>query len=75
MYDALVQLLDAAYHGKISENDLLVETIRQLLLLKQEQETRMQQLLDELKTTTNGIPLSKEAFLNLRRAAELSNSD
>lgn len=65
MYDALVQLLDKAYQGKVTEINLLAETIRQLLLLKQEQKTRMQQLLDELKTTGNGIPLSSEDIVAL----------
>jgi hypothetical protein len=53
-------LLDDVYQNKISAEDLLVEALRQLLLLQQEQAGRMQQLLRELSSSYNGVPLSSE---------------
>lgn len=65
MYEYTIQLLDAVYKGQITANGLLEETIRQLLLLKREQEGRLKQLLQELDTTLNSIPLSSEEITNL----------
>lgn len=65
MYSEIILLFDDAYHGRITAEDLLVETLRQLVILKVEQETRMQQLLDELSTSCNGIPLSSEDIVSL----------
>ncbi len=65
MYIDTIQLLDDVHQEKITAELLLVETIRQLLLLKQEQEERMAQLLQELQTTASGIPLSVEEIVQL----------
>lgn len=65
MYTDTIQLLDDVYQGRITAEELLVETLRQLLLLKQEQESRMKQLLDELNTGDQGIPLSSEDIVSL----------
>lgn len=65
MYEDTIQLLDDVYRGKITEEDLLTETIRQLLLLKQEQEGRIQQLIQELGTASNSVPLSSEEIVGL----------
>lgn len=58
MYVDTIQLLDDVVQNRIGAENLLVETIRQLLILKQEQDDRMTQLLRDLRTTTHGIPLS-----------------
>lgn len=65
MYSNTIQLLDDTHQGKLTPQDLLSETLRQLLILKQEQETRMQQLLEELRTSQNSIPLSSEDIASL----------
>lgn len=65
MYADVIQLLDDVHQGKINAENLLRETLRQLLLLKQEQEERMTQLLRELKTSGQGIPLSTEEIVQL----------
>lgn len=65
MYADVIQLLDDAHQGKVTPQDLLSETLRQLLILKQEQDTRMQQLLEELRTSQNSIPLSSEDIVSL----------
>lgn len=65
MYQDIIDLLDAVYRGKITANELLEETIRQLLLLKKEQDGRLQQLLQELSTSHNSVPLSSEEIVSL----------
>jgi len=65
MYADVIQLLDDVYEGRITAESLLIETLRQLLLLKQEQEERMTQLLRELQTSGQGVPLSTEEIVQL----------
>lgn len=65
MYVDTIQLLDDVHSLKISANDLLVETIRQLLLLKQEQDERIKQLVGELSASEYSIPLSSEEIVAL----------
>ncbi len=65
MYEDTIRLLDDVYRERITANDLLIETIRQLLLLKQEQDGRLQQLIQELGTSSNSIPLSTEEIVAL----------
>lgn len=65
MYTDTIQLLDDVHQGKITAEDLLMETIRQLVLLKQEQEGRLGQLLGDLQATSSSVPLSSEEIVNL----------
>ncbi|RLC90459.1 MAG: DNA methyltransferase [Chloroflexi bacterium] len=65
LYEDTIQLLDDVYRERITANELLEETIRQLLLLKREQEGRLQQLLRELNASRNSVPLSSEEIVNL----------
>lgn len=65
MYAETIQLLDDVYQGRIAVKELLAETIRQLILLQRQQEDRLQQLLDELKTSKDSISLSSEDIVHL----------
>jgi hypothetical protein len=65
MYEDTIQLLDDVYQGIMAEDDLLAETIRQLLLLKQEQDGRIQHLISELAASYYSIPLSSEEIVGL----------
>ena len=65
MYEDVIRLLDDVHQGIITAEELLTETIRQLLLLRQEQEERLQQLLQELQTSDSSIPQSAEEIVNL----------
>lgn len=65
MYVDTIQLLDDVFYDRISAEQLLGETIRQLLLLQQEQQGRMEQLLAELRTAAGEIPLSVEEIVSL----------
>lgn len=67
MYSDTILILDAVHRGFISANQLLIETVRQLLLLKQEQEGRIEQLLRDLRTNDNSVPLSSEEIVGLIR--------
>ena len=65
MYEDTIQLLNDVYQGRISEDNLLLETIRQLLLLKQEQDGRIKQLISELAASYYSVPLSSEEIVGL----------
>lgn len=65
LYQTVLQLLDAVYRYQISADDLLAETIRWLVLIRNEQQQRLQSLLVGLQTTQDGMPLSSEDIVNL----------
>lgn len=65
MYVDTILLLDDVYQKRISAEQLLTETIRQLFILKAEQSNRMQQLLRDLQSSQQSIPLSSEEIINL----------
>ena len=65
MYEDTIRLLDDVYRERITADDLLTETICQLLLLKQEQDGRLQQLIQELGTSYSSVPLSTEEIVSL----------
>lgn len=65
MYEDTIQLLDYVYREKLTAYDLLAEAIRQLLLLQEEQASRIQQLIEELDTSQNSVPLSSEEIVGL----------
>lgn len=64
MYDAVIYLFDEVYKGNISAEDLLEETIRELLILKKEKKDRIDSFLKDLNTTSE-IYLSSEDILTL----------
>lgn len=65
MYTDTIQLLAEVHQGRMTAEDLLAETIRQLVLLKREQEGRLGQLLGDLQSTSSSVPLSSEEIVNL----------
>lgn len=65
MYIDTIQILDDVYQNRITAEQLVGETIRQLLLLQQEQQGRMEQLLAEIRTAGSGVPLSVEEIVGL----------
>lgn len=65
MYTDTIDLLGFVHSGQITPQNLMDETIRQLLILKQEQDERRKQLLENLGTSSNGIPLSAEEIVTL----------
>ena len=65
VYQAALQLLTDVYDGKLSAPDLLAETLRRLIVLREEQRQRMDELLAGIKTTEGAIPLSAEQIVTL----------
>ena len=65
LYQTILQLLDRVYQGLVSANDLLAETVRWLIVVRDEQRQRMETLLAGLQTVEGAIPLSSEAIVRL----------
>lgn len=65
LYDAVLDLLDHIHQNRVSASDLLVETIRDLILLRNERQARIEALLEGLKTTRDSLPLSSEQIVLL----------
>ena len=65
VYKATLQLLTDVYEGKISAEDLLAETIRRLLIMKDEQILIRNSLLADLRSFTGMLPLSSEDIVTL----------
>lgn len=65
LYQQVLQLLTDVHSSRVSASDLLAETIRFLLLLRNEKRQRMQTLIAGLKSSENALPLSVEAVINL----------
>jgi DNA adenine methylase len=65
LYQTILQLLDDVHSGKVSAEDLLAETVRWLLVIRDEQRQRMETLLAGLQTVEGAIPLSSEAIVKL----------
>lgn len=65
LYEAVLQLLDAVYQTHISAEDLLAETVRWLLIVRNENQQRIDSLLISLKSSQGGIPLSAEAIVRM----------
>ncbi|MDR2463496.1 MAG: restriction endonuclease, SacI family [Verrucomicrobiales bacterium] len=65
LYRQTLQLLADVAEQRIAADALLVEIIRNLLLIRQEQQTRMNSLLTSLKQSADAVPLSSEAIVTL----------
>ncbi len=67
LYQIALQLLTDVYVGTVSAEDLLAETIRWLLVIRDEKLLRMETLLAGLKSSGDAIHLSSEAIVGLIR--------
>lgn len=65
VYTNALELLALVQRGKVDPSDALKEIIRFLLIIKSENETRMKQLLRELKYSEDTLPLSSEQIVTL----------
>lgn len=65
LYRAVLQLLDDVYQERITAFDLLTETMRRLLMIRDEQAYRLTTLISDLATTEGGVTLSSEAIVRL----------
>ena len=64
-YRFVLQLLSDVQTGKVSAEDLLAETIRWLLIIRDENMQRVNTMLANLKSSEDTIPLSSEAIVVL----------
>lgn len=65
LYQIVLELLHVVYDEQISADDLLAETIRWLVIVRDEQRQRIKTLLDNLSTTRDDMPLSAEAVVSI----------
>lgn len=65
LYKNVLQLLTDVHTNRVSAENLIVETIRCLLIFRSEKQQRMQSLLAGLKSSEAVIPLSAEAIVTL----------
>ena len=65
LYQFVLQLLDDVSNNRITPNNLLAETIRFLIIHRNNQQLRIKGLIQELKTTKGSLPLSSEDIVNL----------
>lgn len=64
-YDYTIAILNEIYSKKETSQNTLKEIVRFLLIIKDEDEKRMQQLIAELKQTDDFLPLSSEEIVTL----------
>jgi hypothetical protein len=65
LYEAVLHLLDDVHNNRVSAEDVLAETVRWLLIVRNERQQRIDSLLKDLKTTEDAIPLSTEQIVRL----------
>jgi len=65
LYAYVLELLDDVYNRRVDPDDLLAEIVRRLLINRNEQQNRIESLLKVLRTTSDALPLSSEAIINL----------
>lgn len=65
LYQQVLQLLTDVHNNRVSAADLLAETVRFLLIVRNEKRQRMQTLLAGLQSREDAIPLSAEAIVGL----------
>lgn len=78
LYEAVLELLSCVHMERISAENLLAETVRNLLIIREERSERIKSLLTDLKSSENAVSLSSEAIVSLieqhlkcRRASRL----
>jgi len=65
LYVQALQLLDDVVAGRVAAEAVFVETVRVLILLREERAARMQSLLKSLERAEGALPLSSEAIVTL----------
>ncbi|MBD2090157.1 restriction endonuclease, SacI family [Microcoleus sp. FACHB-1515] len=65
LYQSVLDLLDDVGNSRVSPEALLAETVRLLIIDRNERQQRINALVQELKTTEGALPLSSEDIINL----------
>jgi len=75
IYAASLQLLDAVHNGRLSAGDLLAETLRWLIVIRDEKRDRMRSLLAALRASKSETSLAAEGIVSLvEQHAKLRNT-
>ncbi len=65
LYKSVLELLADVHEGRVSADDLLAETIRFLIILRDQQKLRMESLLAQLEVRDDAMPLSAESIITM----------
>lgn len=65
LYRNTLQLLDDAYTGRVSAEDMLTEIVRVLLVMREDKRARIETLLTDLRHADDTIPLAAEEIVTL----------
>ncbi len=65
VYQNTLEILESIHDKREKPQHILQEILRQLLIIKAEDESRMQQLMADLKQTADALPLSSEEIVLL----------
>ncbi|MDM9383108.1 restriction endonuclease, SacI family [Chlorogloeopsis sp. ULAP01] len=65
LYRTVLNLLDDVHAGRILAEDMLAETLRYLLIIRNENRQRLASLIANISTLEGAIPLSAEAIVKL----------
>lgn len=65
LYRDVLLLLNDIHSGEVSPEDLLAETVRRLLVIRDERDARVQALRSSLRSDADAVPLSSETIVTL----------
>jgi DNA adenine methylase len=65
MYEYILEILDAIHRGKLSARDVLAESIRLLIIERDNRKKRLATLLEGLRKDASELPLSAEDIVKL----------
>ena len=65
VYQATLQVLDDVYTGKTTAEDVLAETIRWLVIIREEKRLRLNTMLADLNASSGDVPLAAEMIITL----------
>jgi DNA adenine methylase len=65
LYETVIQLLNDVYQGRVSPEDTLILMLEEMLTLKYERENRLAEMIEEIGSAEEKIPLSSEEIVSL----------
>ncbi len=65
VYSDTLQILDDVANSRVAAEDVLADTIRLLILVREEKKARMATLVAGIEESKGGLPLSSECIVNL----------